>query len=86
MEVMNGDTTKRIKVIDDMVIDQEIKTMNRLINWCLNNNNIEFSPERIKQLIIDWSKASGDIIPEKILMDTLKNMEIKFQGRVKDEK
>ena len=71
---------------DDMVINQEVKTMNRLINWCLNNKNIEFSPERIKQLILDWSKVSGDIIPEKILMDTLKRMEITFQRRLKNER
>ncbi len=71
---------------DDMVIDQEVKTMNRLISWCLNDKNNKYSPERIKQLILDWSKVSGDIIPEKILMDTFKKMEIIFRSRSKDEK
>jgi hypothetical protein len=68
---------------DDMVIEQEVKTMNRLVDWCLNNNNGPYSPERIRQLITDWSRVSGDIIPKKILTDTLERMEITFQGRMK---
>jgi len=71
---------------DDMVINQEIKTMNRLVDWCLNDKNKKYDSERIKQLITDWSRVSGDIIPEKILMDTLKRMEITFQRRLKNER
>jgi len=71
---------------DDMVINQEIKTMNRLVDWCLNDKNKKYDPERIKQLITDWSRVSGDIIPEKILTDTLKRMEITFQRRLKNER
>lgn len=66
---------------DDMVIKQEIETMNRLISWCLNNKNGPYPPDRIRQLIGDWSKVSGDIIPEKILMVTIKKMEITYQRR-----
>ncbi len=68
-------------MIEDTEINREIKTMNRLISWCLSE---KFYPERIKQLITDWSKVSKDIIPEKILMDSLKKMEITFQRRIKD--
>ena len=71
---------------DDMVIKQEINAMNRLIDWCLSDKKMGYLPQRIRQLITDWSKVSGDIIPEKILMDTLKKMEITFQRRLKNER
>jgi len=69
---------------DDMVIKQEINAMNRLIDWCLSDKKMGYLPQRIRQLITDWSKVSGDIILEKILMNTLKKMEITFQRRLED--
>jgi len=52
-------------------MNEELKTMRRLIGWCNIKN---YPPDRIRQLIIDWHKASNEPIPKELFEKEL-NME-----------
>jgi hypothetical protein len=50
--------------MENMTKDLNIETMVSLIQWCKQK---DYSTERTRQLIIDWNKASGELIPDEII-------------------
>ena len=53
----------------DMVIDQAIEDMKKLISWCLEKG---FTDKKMEKLIMDWNKAGGDLIPKDIIINSIK--------------
>jgi hypothetical protein len=45
----------------EIELKEELAAMNRLIDFCLERR---FEKERVGQLLEDWRRASGDIIPD----------------------